>query len=327
MGIAGNSGRILSVPGKGRLMALQAVLTPLPASSIVSTGGAASPLTAMLEDKAVWSATWVCIGTTYAIPNPGDLLPYTVGYQGLHVERLTGGGIVGRFNKQPHGGCRFVPVQCQTGTKTKCSFTSCGHSRDRGTLRVEDTIASHQYVGLRPERLPTFRVAEFGPLLMVHLGGEPADLPQPMVEHSALSGAPAAPEAWYEYSANWKTMGASLAAGERLWERDDCLATRIVLPNGETAECRWLFPNLLLLLSDSSACVIVLQPTALHQTLLRVTPFGAPAPWVDMIEQRRLAAAGAIVSSGDAAGEFMRRRASFYLGASEPARKEKYYDA
>ena len=87
-----------------------------------------------LEDAKLWPRSWVCIGASQEIPNAGDLLPYTVGVHGIHVQRQADGSLVGRFNKAQHGGCHFIPIQCQTGKKTRCGFTSCGYSLDRAAI-------------------------------------------------------------------------------------------------------------------------------------------------------------------------------------------------
>src|SRR5436305_1887031 len=54
---------------------------------------------AELEDDAVWTRSWLAIGLGAEIPAPGDLLPFTAGHHGLHVQRAAEGGLVGRFNK------------------------------------------------------------------------------------------------------------------------------------------------------------------------------------------------------------------------------------
>ena len=109
-----------------------------------------SKVFADLEDEKIWTRSWVCIGSHRDIPSVGDLLPYTVGNHGLHVQRDEE-GLIGRYNLAQHGGCRFVPAQCQTGSKTKCSFTSCGYSRDRGVVAADElgdnTPTMRQYLG------------------------------------------------------------------------------------------------------------------------------------------------------------------------------------
>ena len=120
-------------------------------------------------------------------------------------------GLIGRYNLAQHGGCRFVPAQCQTGSKTKCSFTSCGYSRDRGVVAVDElgdnTPAMRQYLGFRPERLLPVRVESAGLLLFVNLDPEARPLAERLgdtAETLALDDAAVwdnAESFWVEYAA------------------------------------------------------------------------------------------------------------------------------
>ncbi|MCL8385593.1 Rieske (2Fe-2S) protein [Xanthobacter aminoxidans] len=238
-----------------------------------------------LEDEAIWTRDWVCIGSHEAIPKKGDLLPFTVGTHGIHVQRADG-GIVARFNKAQHGGCRTVPLQCQTGAKTKCSFTSCGYSRDRGAIPAgelgDGTPQMHQYLGLRPERLLTANVRSWGPLIFVNLDLAPA---WPDGELAALNqtgrffGAHKprrSDEIWLEYAANWKLMGQSLTAGVPVnTERDLWMSATTNLSDGTVARTAWLFPNLVLIGTQDSTVVLILQPTSMGQTQCRLSTYGA----------------------------------------------------
>ncbi|WP_428031926.1 ring-hydroxylating oxygenase subunit alpha [Ancylobacter sp.] len=254
-----------------------------------------------LEDEAVWTRDWVCVGAHEAIPENGDLLPFTVGTHGVHVQR-TAGGIVARFNKAQHGGCRAVPLQCQTGAKTKCSFTSCGYSRDRAAIPASElgdgTPEMHQYLGLRPERLLTAQARSWGPLIFVNLDVAPV---WPDAELAALGrmggffGAhkpSRSRELWLEYAANWKLMGESLAAGGPVTgERDVWMLAPTTLSDGTPAQAAWLFPNLVLIATAASTAVVTLQPTAMGQTLCRLSTYGADpqhdlAFWREQIGRR-----------------------------------------
>lgn len=238
-----------------------------------------------LEDEAIWTRDWVCVGSHEAIPDNGDLLPFTVGTHGVHVQR-TDSGIVARFNKAQHGGCRAVPLQCQTGAKTKCSFTSCGHSRDRGAIAASElgdgTPEMHQYLGLRPERLLTAHVRSWGPLIFVNLDmapvwpdGELATLNQKGRFFGAHKPC-RSNEIWLEYAANWKLMGQFLAAGGPVTaERDVWMLADTTLFDGTAARVAWLFPNLVLIGTQSSTAVVTLQPTSMGQTLCRLSTYGA----------------------------------------------------
>ncbi|MCS0503643.1 ring-hydroxylating oxygenase subunit alpha [Ancylobacter mangrovi] len=238
-----------------------------------------------LEDEAVWTRDWICVGTHEAIAGRGDLLPFTVGTHGIHVQR-TEGGIVARFNKAQHGGCRAVPLQCQTGAKTKCSFTSCGYSRDRGAIPASElgdgTPQMHQYLGLRPERLLTAHVQSWGPLIFVNLDVAPAWPAEELASLGRLGGffgnhKPAwSDEVWLEYAANWKLMGQALASGTPAHARSDVwMLADTALSDGTPARAAWLFPNLVLLATERSTAIVNLQPTAMGQTLCRLSTYGS----------------------------------------------------
>jgi len=150
-----------------------AAAAPIPATQMLPRWAYRSKAFADLEDENIWTRTWVCIGHAAAIPNRGDLLPYTVGNHGIHVRRCEDGVLRGYFNFAQHGGCRFVPRQCQTGRKTSCFYTSCGHSRDRDVLRADteggDTTEMYMYRGINPLKLLPIHVATVGPLIFVNL--------------------------------------------------------------------------------------------------------------------------------------------------------------
>jgi len=176
-----------------------------------------SKVFADLEDEKLWTRAWIFVGALDQIPDAGDLLPYTIGHHGLHVQRGADGGLIGRFNKAQHGGCRAVPLQCQTGVKTKCSFTSCGYSRDRDVIPAselgEETPAMRQYLGEQPGRLLPARVETFGPF--VHLNLDQAAPPLeaqlgPLAEVLApyvAAGLRSVGGFWVEHACNWKLAG------------------------------------------------------------------------------------------------------------------------
>ncbi|XSG83233.1 MAG: ring-hydroxylating oxygenase subunit alpha [Methyloligella sp. ZOD6] len=258
----------------------------------------------LLEDETIWTRDWICIGSTDEIPHEGDLLPFTVGNHGIHVQRV-GSGLVARFNKAQHGGCRAIPLQCQTGKKTKCSFTSCGYSRDRGAISASelgnDTPEMEQYLGLQPERLFTAHAARRGPLIFVNLDVAPE---QNETAFSRLDEAGQffkddvrrSSSGWLEFDGNWKLLGQHLAAGDPECEDETgawLLSSSSV--EGQPAHAAWLFPNLVLLRAHEETCAIVLQQTALGQTLCRYSVFGtagesSSAFWTKEIERRAVKA-------------------------------------
>jgi hypothetical protein len=266
-----------------------------------------------LEDEKIWTRSWVAVGLQQQIPDPGDVLPFTVGYHGIHVQRGADGGLTGRFNKAQHGGCRAVPLQCQTGIRTKCSFTSCGHSRDREVISADElgdnTPAMHQYLGLVPEKLLPVRVETWGPFIFVNLDPEaPAlaeelgDMPGDITGYFKKPLAVAAGQ-WFECAANWKLtarafadaclapraspsipragpfFSASASTGE-LDFTTDAILPMLREPSDATSAngtiC-WLFPNLLLGLFPTHVVSVILQPLGMGECLQRFSLLaGAP---------------------------------------------------
>jgi hypothetical protein len=223
-----------------------------------------------LENEKVWTRDWVCIGTTPEIARPGDLLPYTLGEHAIHVQRLASGGLIGRFNKAQHGGCRSIPAQCRTGRKTKCSYTSCGHSRDRGViagdLLNEMTPQAGQYLGIYPERLLHVNIHTGGPFIFANV--DPTlgcDVRPPDVESELNSRAVRAGGEWQEHRANWKLAGAALVDTARSCESGGGASNYV--------SAEWHFPNLVLIKTRSATLAIVLQPTAFDQALWRLSFF------------------------------------------------------
>lgn len=255
------------------------------------------------EDEAIWTRDWICIGTRDDVAATGDVLPYTIGDHAMHVQRGADGGLAGRFNKAQHGGCRVVPLQCQQGTKTPCSFTSCGHSRDRKPISAgelgDDTPEMYQYLGLRPERLLPVRVAEAGSLLFAHLDphGEEIDrIASALADFAptiAREGKPRLFEEWLEFGCNWKLAG-QFIAGIDTQSPSGCadMLTGETLLGRTRGRAAWLFPNLVVLKAGDAICVVLLQPTALTRTLCRVHVFGDDGPgWRNVINSRGIGAA------------------------------------
>lgn len=251
----------------------------------------------LLEDETIWTRDWICIGAEDEIPYDGDLLPFTIGTHGIHVQRV-GNLLKARFNKAQHGGCRAIPLQCQTGKKTKCSFTSCGYSRDRGAIPArdlgDDTPEMQQYLGLRPERLLTAHAARLGPLVFVNLDINPASNEAAFAELNEAGGffkgnTGLSASGRLEFSANWKLLGQHLAAGKLMSEDESdgwFLASTSIA--AQPALVAWLFPNVVLMRSGDETCVIVLQQTALGQTLCRYFVFGAAQDGASVFWEREI---------------------------------------
>lgn len=275
---------------------------------------------AYLEDEAIWTRDWVCVGTLSDLSGTGDLLPFTVGNHGIHVQRMTDGSLEGRFNKAQHGGCRVVPVQCQGGTKTKCSFTSCGYSRDRHAIaareEAHDLQTMHQYLGLRPERLFRVAVAVLGPLIFVNLdpncgsfapGADTVSAVTAFLDTQAAGPVAARPaKEWREFDANWKLTAQALAASLDAAPRSlgGAVAGERRGADGRRVASLWLFPNVVLLSAGSASAAVIVQQTAVEKSLCRIHLFAGSSSSVPDDAAGLLADIGA---AGDRAVAAQRR--------------------
>lgn len=223
-----------------------------------------SAVFARLEDEKIWTRAWVPMGAPARIPRAGDLLPHTVGEHGVHLRRLADGTVQGYFNFAQHGGCRFVPRQCQTGTKTHCFYTSCGHSRDRDVISANpdgsEPPEMYMYVGINPLKQRPVRTALAGPVAFVcldpetHEAGMAGDVPTVFRDDAIDADLPLAH--WtVEAGFNWKL---ALTAGERL-------------ANGGALEAlKALPPNLITWRHGDTVVLVIAQPVGPAQTMLHV---------------------------------------------------------
>ncbi|WP_297833546.1 hypothetical protein [Pseudomonas sp.] len=235
---------------------------------------------AYLEDERVWTRDWVCVGTQQDVSEVGDLLPFTLGNHGVHVRRNPDGALKGAFNQAQHGGCRVVPDQCQGGTKTRCSFTSCGYSRDRMPIKAvgagEGDTHAHQYLGLRPERLLPVQVATIGPLIFANI--DPNARAFNGQDSETLLSLLAGDEwtrlgtSWREYDCNWKLLAQHLLSVDSFTA---AVGEGLDIGCGTSAGMKvaWVFPSLLLLRKETELCVVILQPVALGRTVCRIQVF------------------------------------------------------
>lgn len=244
-----------------------------------------------LESEKIWTRSWSVIGLLSQIPNPGDLLPFTLGFHGLHIQRNSDGLVSARMNRHQHGGCRFVPVQCRTGTQTKCSITSCNYTRDADAMSANadggNSDEMFKFVGLVPEKLVPVKFGTLGPFILVNLDPQCA----PLEEQSGalLPYVPAWPgddvrihsKLWIDVKANWKEMGAAFMAEADVdmsaGEEDDVTFASGRLTGqqpGGAMRMLWAFPNLLLAVGEDHALVVILQSTAPGKTLCRLFLIG-----------------------------------------------------
>lgn len=231
-----------------------------------------------LEDEALWTREWIPVGTVHEIPGEGDALPFTLGYHGVHLQRMGPDSFESRFNLAQHGGCRVVPAQCQQGKRTKCSFTSCGYSRDGGPISAseghDDMRTIYQFLGLRPERLNPVQIGRVGPLMFLNIDPDP-EMPVPRATELPASLAAASltrfHREWSEFKGNWKFAAQALGAVDSLTASSPRVMSGVrVGLTGCPLTVHWLFPNTVILSAGADICIVVLQHTAIDETLFRV---------------------------------------------------------
>ena len=76
-----------------------------------------------LEMRHLFAETWVYVGHASQLPEPGDYISATVGYQPLLVVRHSDGSIHVLYNRCPHKGTRITTEQCgNTGKFFRCPY-------------------------------------------------------------------------------------------------------------------------------------------------------------------------------------------------------------
>lgn len=246
-----------------------------------------------LENEKIWTRGWVPIGLAQQIPSPGDLLPFTLGFHGVHVQRTMGGRIEARFNRHQHGGCRFVPEQCRTGKQTKCTIASCNYTRDAHVLPGQedggDTPEMYKFVGINPDKLIPTRFEAWGPFIFVNLDSQDGPLVEVLPDALLPFGKAGNCQLtlvdhwWMDFKCNWKSFGtafvetgvmADVEARAPAANAVSSVVDRAEICLGEGVpgvELTWMFPNLLLACSGPDVLVVVLQATGMGNTLARVS--------------------------------------------------------
>ena len=254
-----------------------------------------------LENEKIWTRGWVPIGLTQQIENTADLLPFTLGFHGVHAQRNINKSISIRLNSHQHGGCRFVPEQCRTGKQTKCSIASCNYTRDSdvifGSKDGEQTDLMYKFLGLNPDKLVEVNFDLYGPLILVNLDPECKpmsedlkDLPENIIQSLECSPKLISHK-WLDIKANWKLYANAFTEFFQTnkkqkinycWDTPNhhspaYLVENISVPSSVLIPSKadsknflcWLFPNVLLVITDNYVACIILQATGMEKTLNR----------------------------------------------------------
>ena len=175
-----------------------------------------------LEMRHLLPECWVYVGHASQIPEPGDYIAATVGYQPLLVVRHTDGSVHVLYNRCPHKGTRITTERCgNTGKAFRCPYHAWAFRTNGKLLAIplkegyegtglEETPAVE---GLRPVAgVHVYRDFIFAKLNEGGLGfeeyfGESLSTIDNMVDRSpegklALEGAPLR----YMHGCNWKML-------------------------------------------------------------------------------------------------------------------------
>jgi hypothetical protein len=262
------------------------------------------PALAGLEDERIWIRDWVCVGVAQQIPDPGDLLPATVGDHGLHVQRQPDGTLRAAFNVLQQGSCWTVPVQCGSGHKTRCPYVSCAFSLDTDALRAvggEPTREMRQFIGFNPLKLFPVMLECLGPLIFLRLdpsgpdplAGQLGELPSRVARYR-LPELVGAGHFWIDLDCNWKLADAALLSAlggdpatptgtltseelsglvdvpafarphREVWGGRLAGAFAPLIPANGVVSVHVLFPNLVLAFLPNHLASLVVKPTALN---------------------------------------------------------------
>ena len=254
-----------------------------------------------LENEKIWTRGWITVGLLQQIPNPGDMLPFTLGFHGIHIQRNLNGSISARLNRHQHGGCRFVPEQCRTGKQTKCTIASCNYTRDADVMPAdengENTPDMYKFAGINPDKLVPVKCKAWGPFIFINLDSESGVLSDDLgaiaqqIEPWLSKPLHLKASQWLDFKCNWKLIGSAFTdAGQNSNETSDSfVAAQLphsienILSSDQsgldkfnidiqgTVQIFWVFPNVLLAVCPTYVACFVLQSTGMGNCLCRFT--------------------------------------------------------
>ncbi len=249
-----------------------------------------------LENEKIWTRGWIPIGLSQQIPNICDLLPFTLGFHGVHAQRMYDNSIDVRLNFHQHGGCRFVPEQCRTGAQTKCSIHSCNYTRDSDVIFGENDNNSdlmYKFVGINPHKLRSVSFDILSSIILVNLDpsykafeksfdDEIISNFQKIKEYECIYK-----HKWIDCESNWKIFFYEFMnyfkdfsfhsefkhfnenSNFEPYFRKKINISKDFLKFGDNAEIFWLFPNFIFFKTQNFCFIIILQATAMNKNLQR----------------------------------------------------------
>jgi len=165
----------------------------------------------------------------------------------------------------------------------------------QGSEDGEDTDPMYKFVGVNPDKLVSVNCETWGPFILINLDPEcqplsieieglPDLILQRLGAHTHIQGSK-----WLDFLSNWKHAGRAFVdsfSGTPDGENSPASAyamEHVVLPpriseaigGDDQAELFWLFPNLLIVASETHTACVILQATAMGKSLHRVFLLGS----------------------------------------------------
>ncbi len=216
-----------------------------------------------MENEKIWTRDWVAVGIKQQFNAVGDMVPFTVGFHGVHIQQTDFEKFEARLNRHQHGGCRFVPEQCRTGKQTKCTIASCNYTRDSKVMRAredgENSDEMYKFAGINPAKLHKINFINLGSVFLINVDPgakieEPKRNGLNIEKIHSISQAlqDDVEETWLDYNCNWKLFGEHFFSYGQ-WDHQPS----------------WLFPNLLCAQLEGNPVLVILQATGMDKTLAR----------------------------------------------------------
>jgi choline monooxygenase len=124
-----------------------------------------------IESERVWSKSWVCIGYTAQLREPGDCVVATVADQSIFVTRADSGNLRAYYNVCRHRGSTLLDESGRQNV-ISCPYHGWGYSRDGELLRCpyfEGTdVSAEDEDAFDMSKVKDFRKKDYG-LLSVHV--------------------------------------------------------------------------------------------------------------------------------------------------------------
>ncbi len=142
-----------------------------------------------VEQRQLWSKSWVCVGYTSQIAQPGDMFPATVTGQPILVTRDKGGHVRAFYNVCRHRGSQLINAECHQNV-IRCPYHCWGYGLDGKLLgtpffesldvgaETQEIFDTSNAKGFRKDDYPLLpvNVDTWGCFIFVNLDSDPRPL-------------------------------------------------------------------------------------------------------------------------------------------------------